>query len=142
MSRWTIQKGLDVPAECFTCNRLACKGCKHQKAFAKFEKSHKPVKAKKGGAKCGGNIMTDQEKWEWLVRDSIDNIEDSDGFSDDQAIVWANNRIKELEKAHVRYETVRKLNPVQFAKLYRKNIDSGEAFDSLVDRIASGELVL
>jgi len=42
MSRWTITKGLDLPTPCFTCNRKCCKGCEHQKAYAKFEKSHKP----------------------------------------------------------------------------------------------------
>ena len=84
--------------------------------------------------------MTDQEKWEWLVRDSIDNIEDSDGYSDDQAIVWANNRIKELETAHKRYEALRKLNPVQYTKLCQMNISTGQAFDTLVDRLAKGEI--
>ena len=52
------------------------------------------------------------------------------------------NNVKELEKSHVRYETVRKLNPVQFAKLYQLNISSGEHFDSLVDKVSSGEVTL
>jgi len=52
------------------------------------------------------------------------------------------SRIKELEIAYNRYEALRKLNPVQFAKLFRKNIDSGQSFDSLVDKLAKGELAL
>ena len=60
----------------------------------------------------------------------------------DRATVQYTAIITELEKAHLRYEAVRKLNPVQFTKLCQLNIRSGEAFDSLVDRIASGELVL
>jgi len=52
------------------------------------------------------------------------------------------NRIKELEIAHVRYEAVRKLNPVQFTKLCQLNISSGIAFDRLVDGLAKGEFAL
>jgi hypothetical protein len=83
-----------------------------------------------------------QKRWDSWVELAKYHFEMGANLPIDDAFIWANERITELEKAHVRYEAVRKLNPVQFAKLYRKNIDSGEAFDSLVDRIASGELVL
>lgn len=41
--------------------------------------------------------------------------------------------------AHTRYETLRKLNPMQFAELHRRNL-AGENFDSMVDQIAVGGL--
>jgi len=55
---------------------------------------------------------------------------------------WSNNRIKELETAHKRYEALRKLNPPQFTKLCQMNISTGQSFDSLVDKLAKGELSL
>jgi|GEM_PF-5574439 len=87
-------------------------------------------------------MITPQERWVELVRDSNDALNTADVYDEDKAIIWANERIKELEIAHNRYEALRKLNPVQFAKLYRKNIDSGQSFDSLVDKLAKGELAL
>lgn len=38
-----------------------------------------------------------------------------------------------LETAFWRYEKIRKLNVVQFKKIYDKNIDTGIPFDKLVD---------
>jgi S-adenosylhomocysteine hydrolase len=87
-------------------------------------------------------MITDQQRWKEIVRDAQESIEDSDGYEADRAIVWANERITELEKAHVRYEAVRKLNHVQFAKLCQMNISTGQAFDTLVDRLAKGEFAL
>lgn len=46
-------------------------------------------------------------------------------------------RIAELEKAHARYEKVRRLNPQQFIALHMSNVDTGVSFDELVDRLPS-----
>lgn len=35
----------------------------------------------------------------------------------------------------LRYETVRRLNPREFTKLYKRNITTGEHFDDLVDQL-------
>lgn len=37
--RWTIVRGIKLPRKCFTCNAKTCKGCRHEKAFKRFEKS-------------------------------------------------------------------------------------------------------
>ena len=50
-------------------------------------------------------------------------------------------QIQRLQRSHDRYEYVRRLNPRQFAELYRVNIRGGVAFDDLVDqRIQEGKL--
>lgn len=52
--------------------------------------------------------------------------------------------IKDIEKTHtsgelalgfIRYETLRKLNPRQFAELHKRNL-AGEFFDGMVDQLA------
>ena len=37
--RWTIQRGIKLPAKCFTCNARTCAGCRHEKAFKRFGES-------------------------------------------------------------------------------------------------------
>jgi hypothetical protein len=41
--------------------------------------------------------------------------------------------IVELARGHRRYEYLRKLNPQQFKRLYLENLETGVAFDTLVD---------
>jgi hypothetical protein len=45
-----------------------------------------------------------------------------------------------LIRSHRRYETLRTLNPREFAELTAKNIESGVAFDDLVDELTRGDL--
>jgi len=86
--------------------------------------------------------MTNQQIFDLIVERSREACKKGVDNEQHAAIVWAADLIKELEKAHVRYEAVRKLNPVQFAKLCQLNISSGIAFDRLVDGLAKGEFVL
>lgn len=51
----------------------------------------------------------------------------------------AANRIAYLETGHRRYEALRRLNPRQFADLYAKNLETGVAFDELVDGLVRGD---
>ena len=44
-------------------------------------------------------------------------------------------KVSELETDGKRYRTVRRLNPKQFAELYRHNIETGTPFDMLVDEL-------
>ena len=48
--------------------------------------------------------------------------------------------IEQLRAEVERYETLRTLNPRQFADLYAKNLETGVAFDELVDGLARGDL--
>ena len=48
--------------------------------------------------------------------------------------------IERIQIAAKRYETLRTLNPRQFADLYAKNLETGVAFDELVDGLARGDL--
>lgn len=43
--------------------------------------------------------------------------------------------IAELTQGYLRYEALRKLNPMQFAELYKRNLD-GEFFDDMIDELA------
>jgi len=45
----------------------------------------------------------------------------------------ANEKIAELQKAHKRYEKVRRLTPSAFSDLWNENLHTGTAFDVLVD---------
>ena len=49
------------------------------------------------------------------------------------AMQEAQAEIERLKVGHDRYETLRTLNPRQFADLYAESIKSGVAFDDLVD---------
>lgn len=40
----------------------------------------------------------------------------------------------ELQKKADLYEKLRRMNPREFAELYRKNIEAGVAFDELIER--------
>ena len=42
---------------------------------------------------------------------------------------------KELTLGYLRYEALRKLGPVRYAELCRKNIHEGHRFDDLVDEL-------
>lgn len=46
-------------------------------------------------------------------------------------------RIADLEKAHARYEHVRRLNPHQFRELWERNLRGEGPFDALVDSAIS-----
>lgn len=46
-------------------------------------------------------------------------------------------RIAELERSHQRYEKLRRLNPQQFIALFTSSLQTGVAFDDLVDRLPS-----
>ena len=48
--------------------------------------------------------------------------------------------VRDLKIGHDRYETVRLLNPRQFAELYDKNIKTGIPFDALVDQMSNAVL--
>jgi len=48
--------------------------------------------------------------------------------------------VRDLKIGHDRYETVRLLNPRQFAEIYDKNIKTGIPFDTLVDQMFNAEL--
>ena len=50
----------------------------------------------------------------------------------------AADAIRELSIAAKRYETVRRMNPMQFMDLYRANIEQGIPFDDLVDNAGVG----
>lgn len=41
----------------------------------------------------------------------------------------------EYKIGHDRYEKLRRLSPMQFHELYEKNIQTGEHFDDLVDKL-------
>lgn len=45
--------------------------------------------------------------------------------------------IERIQIAAKRYETLRTLNPRQFADLYAKNLETGVAFDELVDGLSN-----
>jgi len=45
----------------------------------------------------------------------------------------ASEKIAELQKAHERYEKVRRLTPSAFSDLWNENLHTGTAFDVLVD---------
>lgn len=47
----------------------------------------------------------------------------------------ADAEIERFKLGHDRYEKLRRLNVPQFADLYKKNISSGIAFDTLVDEL-------
>jgi len=49
-----------------------------------------------------------------------------------------NAEFERIQTAAKRYETLRTLNPRQFADLYAESIKSGVAFDELVDGLARG----
>ena len=51
----------------------------------------------------------------------------------------AEARVKVLEAANKRYETVRRMRPAQFAELFRANIEQSIPFDDLVDNAATKE---
>jgi len=48
-------------------------------------------------------------------------------------------RIADLELSAKRYEIVRKLNARQFTEMYKRNIESGIPFDTLVDSMAASK---
>lgn len=52
-----------------------------------------------------------------------------------QADLAYNAEFERIQTAAKRYETLRTLNPRQFADLYAKNLETGVAFDDLVDAI-------
>lgn len=54
----------------------------------------------------------------------------------DRAVTAEFERIQTAAK---RYETLRRLNPRQFADLYAKNLQTGTPFDELVDELARGD---
>ena len=55
--------------------------------------------------------------------------------SQDATIKEAANRLRELEIANRRYETVRTLKPRDFAKIYERNL-AGEKFDEIIDKLS------
>ena len=46
--------------------------------------------------------------------------------------------LERIQTAAKRYETVRTLNPREFAELTAKNLETGTPFDDLVDELARG----
>lgn len=73
--------------------------------------------------------MTETERCQWAllqVRVALGLHRDS---QDDLVVV-----AQRLQRSHDRYEHLRKLNPRQFADLYRANLRGEGAFDDLVDR--------
>jgi hypothetical protein len=57
-----------------------------------------------------------------------------------QEIIKSAGIVRDLKIGHDRYETVRLLNPRQFAEIYEKNIKTGIPFDTLVDQMPTVEL--
>ena len=43
-------------------------------------------------------------------------------------------KLAEIEKKAALYEKLRRMNPREFAELHKKNIETGVAFDELVER--------
>lgn len=44
---------------------------------------------------------------------------------------------EDLALGYLRYETIRKLNIREFSELHRRNINSGENFDEIVDDLVT-----
>lgn len=53
----------------------------------------------------------------------------------EKGYILSRGMVAQAWNGHRRYEKVRKLNPQQFAELYRRNIEEGISFDDLVDAL-------
>ena len=78
-------------------------------------------------------VFTDKEEWLKMVSGAEDAVEDFNGFIDDRAILWAANRIKELEKE---LSTVSKDRKDLLAEyLYQLHMDEAKTLTADVDNI-------